>query len=160
MRCCFWIRSACCVGWNLTCCFFVVRSSEADAEAVALGEQRSTDLSRILSELYLRRTKDVELADDLPKKVERIVFCEPSELQKELYKHVIAQPDFMLLSLANAPCDCGVNQKVGRFFLVIRNRPVPARLTVRVLSSSFLLNFSSNEQRKSALRTNAKIDRS
>ena len=70
----------------------------------------------MLGELYLRRTKDVELADDLPKKVERIVFCEPSELQKELYKHVIAQPDFMLLSLANAPCDCGVNQKVGRFF--------------------------------------------
>ena len=89
------------------------RSSEADAEAVALGEAKSTELSKKLAELYLRRTKEDVLANDLPKKDERIVFCEPSKLQKALYQHILAQPDFILLALANAPCDCGVNRKVG-----------------------------------------------
>ena len=92
------------------------RSSEADAEAVALGEAKSTELSKKLAELYLRRTKEDVLANDLPKKDERIVFCEPSKLQKALYQHILAQPDFILLALANAPCDCGVNRKVGRLY--------------------------------------------
>jgi len=67
-----------------------------------------------MDEIYLRRTKEKVLVDDLPNKDERIIFCEPSQLQKELYQHIIAQPDFILLTHANAPCDCGVNQKVRR----------------------------------------------
>lgn len=66
----------------------------------------------MLNEVYLRRTKEGVLLDDLPTKEERIVFCEPSQLQKELYQHIISQPDFVLLAQANAPCDCGVNKKV------------------------------------------------
>jgi SNF2 family DNA or RNA helicase len=54
------------------------------------------------------------LKDELPTKDERIVFCAPSDLQVRLYRHIIQQPDFVLLSQANGPCDCGVNRK---FFL-------------------------------------------
>lgn len=97
--------------FTLVSCHF--RSSEADPVAVEIGEEKSAELSRKMDEIYLRRTKEEVLIDDLPNKDERIVFCEPSKLQKELYQHIIAQPDFILLAHANAPCDCGVNQKVG-----------------------------------------------
>jgi len=89
---------------------------------VALGAEKTIELSRKMGEIYLRRDKATVLRDDLPQKDERIIFCEPSKLQKELYQHIIAQPDFVLLSTANAPCDCGVNRKVRRalcFFLVL-----------------------------------------
>jgi SNF2 family DNA or RNA helicase len=45
----------------------------------------------------MRRTKDEVLKDALPMKDERIVFCEPSELQKLIYQHILEQPDFVLL---------------------------------------------------------------
>lgn len=53
------------------------------------------------------------LKDKLPEKDERIVFCELSPLQKKIYKHILDQPDFMILKQYYMPCDCGVNQ---RFF--------------------------------------------
>jgi SNF2 family DNA or RNA helicase len=64
-----------------------------------------------LNEIFLRRTKDI-LSNELPEKEERIVFCEPSQLQKELYQNILELPDFVLLKHSQAPCDCGVNRKV------------------------------------------------
>lgn len=90
----------------------LIRATDAADEVVQYGEEQAVELSRRLYEVYLRRTKEDELADVLPEKVERIIFCEPSPLQKAIYKHVVEQPDFTLLKLRNAPCDCGVNQKV------------------------------------------------
>lgn len=65
----------------------------------------------MLRPVFISRTKEGVLKDELPEKLERIVFCEPSELQKQLYQHILEQPDFVLLKEANAPCDCGVNLK-------------------------------------------------
>ena len=78
-----------------------------------ISNQKTVEFMTKLNEVYLRRVKEVVLIDDLPSKDERIIFCEPSSLQKELYQHIISQPDFLLLAHANAPCDCGVNRKVG-----------------------------------------------
>jgi len=75
--------------------------------------QVSHEFSKKLSKVFLRRTKDDVLADELPQKDERIVFCEPSPLQKELYRYILTLPDFTLISECNGPCECGVNQKVG-----------------------------------------------
>lgn len=47
-------------------------------------------------------------------KDERVVFCEPTKLQVEIYQHLIKLPDFDYLRKANLPCDCGVNK---RFFV-------------------------------------------
>lgn len=79
-----------------------------------LGEKKAVELSTKLQRVYFRRTKEDTLADVLPMKDERIIFCELSPLQKELYEYIIEQPDFILLRHKNAPCDCGVNKK---FFL-------------------------------------------
>lgn len=64
--------------------------------------------------IYMRRNKEETLKDLLPTKDERIVFCKPSALQIELYKHLLSLPDFDYLRRANIPCDCGVNK---RFFI-------------------------------------------
>ena len=50
------------------------------------------------------------LQDELPRKDERIVFCDPSPLQKAIYKHILQQPDLILLAQAHLPCMCGVNK--------------------------------------------------
>jgi SNF2 family DNA or RNA helicase len=81
---------------------------------------KARELSNKLHSLYIRRTKEDVLKDALPMKDERIVFCEPSELQKTIYQHILEQPDFVLLSQANGPCECGVNQK---FFLEYQHLP-------------------------------------
>jgi SNF2 family DNA or RNA helicase len=69
------------------------------------------DFSDKLYTLFIQRTKEVVLKDELPMKDERIVFCAPSDLQVRLYRHIIQQPDFVLLSQSNGPCECGVNRK-------------------------------------------------
>lgn len=88
------------------------RTTEADDYDIEQGEIKGKELSKQLSNVYLRRAKEDELADDLPKKDERIVFCEPSQLQKEMYRYILELPDFTLVSECNGPCECGVNQKV------------------------------------------------
>jgi len=114
------------------------RSTEADQEAMEIGAEKTIELSRKLGEIYLRRDKATVLRDDLPQKDERIIFCEPSKLQKELYRHIIAQPDFVLLGTANAPCDCGVNRKVRGalcFFLALKY--TVSAIVSRLFSFSF-----------------------
>lgn len=121
-----------------------------------MGNDRALELSAKLQQVYLRRSKEDTLSDFLPKKDERIVFCELSDLQKELYKYILEQPDFVVLRQKNAPCDCGVNRKVciGIFFL----KGVLFRLPSHVLMLfSFSLNTSGCVPKRSKLNTNARI---
>lgn len=57
-------------------------ASDAEKE---LGEARSKELSRLTSQFILRRTNTV-LSKYLPPKLEYVVFCGLSDLQRELYK--------------------------------------------------------------------------
>lgn len=83
------------------------RTTDADDDVIDCGRQKSLEFSNILSTIYIQRTKDQVLADELPMKDERIVFCEPSSLQKDLYRYILTLPDFRLLSESSGPCDCG-----------------------------------------------------
>lgn len=91
------------------------RVKDADDYAIEKGEKISYEFSKKLADVYLRRTKEEVLANFLPEKDERIVFCEPSPLQKELYRYILELPDFKLISECKGPCECGVNQKVSVF---------------------------------------------
>lgn len=91
-----------------------VRTKDASAAAVELGDRKAVELSTKLQRVYFRRTKEDTLADVLPTKDERIIFCELSNLQKELYQYILEQPDYIVLRHKSAPCDCGVNKKVRR----------------------------------------------
>lgn len=96
------------------------RTKDATAEAVALGDNRAKKLSEKLQQVYMRRSKEDTLSSFLPKKDERIVFCELSDLQKELYEFILEQPDFVVLRQKNAPCDCGVNKKVRASIVLLK----------------------------------------
>jgi DNA excision repair protein ERCC-6-like 2 len=84
-----------------------VSAKDANMHAIELGRIKGQELSSKLKEIYIQRKKEDVLADELPDKDERIVFCEPSELQKELYEYILRLPDFVLLRESSGPCDCG-----------------------------------------------------
>jgi SNF2 family DNA or RNA helicase len=88
------------------------RKRGADAGTRERGNIASGLLNeKILPDIYLRRPK---LILDLPAKDEIIVFCELSSTQKDIYEHILEQPDFVLLKQANGPCDCAANNEVFR----------------------------------------------
>jgi SNF2 family DNA or RNA helicase len=95
------------------------RQRKANSSAVSFGQQQKLELDKLLSrEVLLRRDKKDVLADKLPQKLESIVFCELSDIQRRVYKHILDLPDFDILIKSNAPCDCGVNKRVCLFFQV------------------------------------------
>lgn len=53
--------------------------------------------------VMLPEKKNLKNNDDI------VLFRELSEVQKELYKHILALPDFFSLSTSSTPCDCEVN---------------------------------------------------
>lgn len=74
----------------------------------AEGGEKAKELYEKFGSFYLRREKEVELANILPEKEELVIMCEPSSIQKKLYEHLISLPDFVILSAARGPCDCGM----------------------------------------------------
>jgi SNF2 family DNA or RNA helicase len=56
---------------------------------------------------YLERKKEDVLKDSLTQKREKVVFCELTEIQKKIYRHLIALPDYQYLRFGNAPCGKG-----------------------------------------------------
>ncbi|XP_071950121.1 DNA repair and recombination protein RAD54B-like isoform X2 [Antedon mediterranea] len=68
----------------------IVRSRQPDAteEDKQLGATRAAELSRITKQFVLRRSQDV-INIHLPPKVENVVFCQPSNLQLQLYESIL-----------------------------------------------------------------------
>ena len=97
------------------------RTKTATDDVVRRGDAIVQILTEKLKILYIKRNKSQVLADDLPMKDERVLFCEPSPIQKELYQHILMLPDFILLKYAQAPCKCGVNRAIFQQFKRLRN---------------------------------------
>jgi len=92
----------------------LARMKDAKQNVIELGQKRQKELTQTLKGVLLQRSKECFLKNFLKNKDDRVLFCELSEVQKELYKHILALPDFILLSTSSIPCDCGVNRD---FFL-------------------------------------------
>ena len=90
------------------------RAKNSTPSARKHAEEKQLELSNKMPTIYKRRLKEHILKDLLPMKDERVVFCQPTTLQVEIYKHLIDLPDFDYLRKANLPCGCGVNK---RFFV-------------------------------------------
>lgn len=73
----------------------IVRSRQpnAIAEDLELGEARSEELAATTSPFILRRTADI-LSNYLPPKSEYVLFCNPTPIQANIYRHVVASPMF------------------------------------------------------------------
>ncbi|KAI0407640.1 P-loop containing nucleoside triphosphate hydrolase protein [Xylaria palmicola] len=62
----------------------------------------------LLPKFFLRRLKSL-IADQLPKKSDKVVFCPLSDLQREAYQNILASPvaQFVLTSFDLCPCRSG-----------------------------------------------------
>lgn len=96
------------------------RAKDAKEEVMRIADKKEEYLRELLKPCYIERKKEDVLKDTLTQKCERVVFCELSEIQKKLYRHILTLPDFQLLIFANTPCDCGVNQAYFRAYKKMR----------------------------------------
>jgi DNA excision repair protein ERCC-6-like 2 len=104
---------------------FIPRCRKKDAahDVKERGERVSALFkAETLPKVFLRRTKEEKLREFLPAKDEIVVFCELSKTQKEIYSYILKQPDFVLLSHANGPCDCSANDKVFREYKLMKTK--------------------------------------
>lgn len=90
------------------------RAKDAKQKVLDLAEEREQILRNAIRPAFLERKKEVVLKDELTEKKEEVIFCELTDIQKKIYRHIIALPDYQQLRFANAPCDCGVNKQYFR----------------------------------------------
>ncbi|KAI0100119.1 P-loop containing nucleoside triphosphate hydrolase protein [Nemania sp. FL0031] len=82
-----------------------------DATLHQLSKARTTAKKlrdNLLPKFFLRRLKSL-IAEQLPKKSDKVVFCPLSDLQRQAYENVLASPvaQFVLTSFDQCPCDSG-----------------------------------------------------
>jgi SNF2 family DNA or RNA helicase len=96
------------------------RAKDAHEKVLRRAAQCEQMLRDRIKPAYLERKKEEVLKDSLTKKREKVVFCELTEIQKKIYRHIIALPDYQHLRFANAPCDCGINKQYFRAYKKMR----------------------------------------
>uniref|UniRef100_A0A6P8HG51 DNA excision repair protein ERCC-6-like 2 isoform X2 n=1 Tax=Actinia tenebrosa TaxID=6105 RepID=A0A6P8HG51_ACTTE len=73
---------------------------------LAIGRTISRNFQAKLGQWFLRRTKDL-ISDQLPQKDERVVFCNLTQFQEDVYVTLLQSPDVQLITKKDDPCDCG-----------------------------------------------------
>ena len=63
--------------------------------------------------LLICRTKQL-IADQLPKKTDKVVFCPLTATQRQAYENLLECKDVQLIKRRNEPCDCGRKPKLAR----------------------------------------------
>jgi SNF2 family DNA or RNA helicase len=83
------------------------RAKDAKTAVLQIAAQCEQMLRDRMRPAYLERKKEDVLKDSLTQKREKVVFCELTEIQKKIYRHIIALPDYQYLRFGNAPCGKG-----------------------------------------------------
>ena len=86
-----------------------------DATHAQLADARTKAkelVETILPNVFLRRMKTL-IADQLPKKSDRVVFCSLTETQTDAYRNFIESDKCEMLRFSKEPCDCGSGKKRG-----------------------------------------------
>ncbi|PPQ68987.1 hypothetical protein CVT25_009172 [Psilocybe cyanescens] len=83
------------------------QSTTANEETRAVGMSVALILKdKLLPDFFLRRTKDI-IKNQMPKKIDQVVFCPLTRLQTEAYQNILATPAVRNLVQRDEPCDCG-----------------------------------------------------
>ncbi|KAI1344817.1 P-loop containing nucleoside triphosphate hydrolase protein [Xylariaceae sp. FL0016] len=82
-----------------------------DATLQQLSDARKTAKKlrfHLLPQFFLRRMKSL-IADQLPKKTDRVVFCPLSEIQRDAYETLLVSPlvEFLISAFVDCPCQSG-----------------------------------------------------
>lgn len=101
--------------WKQTYCIPLKMGQAHDATNAQLADSRSRaqDLvTKILPGVFLRRMKTL-IADQLPKKTDRVVFCQLTETQADAYRTFLDSDRCEFIRTAREECDCGSGKKKG-----------------------------------------------
>ncbi|PON28255.1 hypothetical protein TGAM01_v202749 [Trichoderma gamsii] len=91
----------------------VGQSHEATVAQLSLARQTAKKLvQNLLPRYFLRRMKSL-IADQLPKKTDRVVFCPLTDLQLEAYENFLGSAEVAIIRTASEDCDCGSGGKKG-----------------------------------------------
>lgn len=72
------------------------RDADATDDQVKKGEEKLSEMARLVGPLIIRRTNDI-LSKYLPVKYEHVVFCNLAPVQKDLYSYFISSPEIKKL---------------------------------------------------------------
>ncbi|KAI1380655.1 P-loop containing nucleoside triphosphate hydrolase protein [Hypoxylon crocopeplum] len=101
--------------WKNTICKPLTIGQSHDATLHQLSEGRKTAKKlryNLLPRFFLRRMKSL-IADQLPKKSDRVVFCPLSDLQREAYENILDSELVDFVRSAYDLCTCGSKGKRG-----------------------------------------------
>ena len=86
-----------------------------DATLSELSRARRTAkklVENLLPQFFIRRMKSL-IADQLPKKIDRVVFCPLTETQAEAYEKFLDSDIVDYIKTSTEPCDCKSGKKAG-----------------------------------------------
>ncbi|EAS33458.1 DNA excision repair protein [Coccidioides immitis RS] len=86
-----------------------------DATVYQLSKARKTAkklVKNLLPAFFLRRMKTL-IADQLPRKSDRVVFCPLTETQADAYENLLDSAMIECVKMSSDPCPCGSKKKAG-----------------------------------------------
>ncbi|KAI9731523.1 MAG: hypothetical protein M1834_004643 [Cirrosporium novae-zelandiae] len=101
--------------WKQTICEPLKLGQSHEATVSQLSRARRTAkklVENLLPEFFLRRMKTL-IADQLPKKTDRVVFCPLTESQGEAYENFLDGDIVQYIKTSTDDCDCGSGKKSG-----------------------------------------------
>ncbi|KAK0201011.1 P-loop containing nucleoside triphosphate hydrolase protein [Desarmillaria ectypa] len=89
----------------------VGQSAKASEEEIAKSMHVAIILrDKIMPRFFLRRTKEI-IKDQLPQKIDQVVFCPLSDIQITVYKRILETPSVQNLIHKDDDCSCGSGKK-------------------------------------------------
>ncbi|KAK8048766.1 hypothetical protein PG994_010496 [Apiospora phragmitis] len=101
--------------WKQTICkpLTIGQSHDATKQQLSTGRKTARMLKEnLLPRFFLRRMKSL-IADQLPKKSDKVVFCPLSEIQRQAYENLVTSPLVEFVKTAHEVCECGSGNKRG-----------------------------------------------
>ncbi|KAF2186660.1 hypothetical protein K469DRAFT_706647 [Zopfia rhizophila CBS 207.26] len=137
----------------------VGQAHDATNQQLATARLKAKELVEdILPDVFLRRMKTL-IADQLPKKSDRVVFCQLTETQADAYRALVESDTFEYVRRAGELCDCQSGKKRGWCcYIEIPGRgkwsyfPFSCMVTLQKLSNhlALLLPVTTEDQTKQA----------
>jgi DNA excision repair protein ERCC-6-like 2 len=101
--------------WNRTIAVPLKIGQSHDATLRQIGNARRIAkrlVNNLLASMFLRRLKTL-IADQLPKKSDKVVFCPLTETQRLAYQNFLDSDAVRTIKASGEVCDCGAKNKNG-----------------------------------------------
>ncbi|KAI9704901.1 MAG: hypothetical protein M1836_006681 [Candelina mexicana] len=101
--------------WRASICEPLKRGQSHDATVYQLSKARKTAkklVENLLPEFFLRRMKTL-IADQLPRKSDRVVFCPLTDTQADAYERYLDSDAVQTIRTSSERCNCGSGKKSG-----------------------------------------------